>query len=144
MNNQGTNNTLPAPQLLRGVRIIGLAALLLFALGLGWAAAEEQDYRQFRDPVKLEKLIESGGTPHIVVDVRTSGEYQGGHIPTAVNIPVQVIANKPPEVPKDRVVIVYCRSGNRSAAAAEILRENGYSRVVDFGGIYRWNGELEE
>ena len=92
----------------------------------------------------LEKLIESDDTPHIVVDVRTSGEYEGGHIPSAVNIPVQVIANKPPEVPKDQLVVVYCRSGNRSATAAEILRENGYSRVVDFGGIYRWNGELAQ
>ncbi|MFW5710830.1 MAG: rhodanese-like domain-containing protein [Spirochaetota bacterium] len=50
--------------------------------------------------------------------------------------------SQPPDVPKQQLVIVYCRSGSRSNRAAGILESLGYTRVVDFGGIYRWEGEL--
>jgi len=99
--------------------------------------------QRYADPAELAALIETGSPEHVLIDVRTPAEYSGGFIPTAVNIPVDSIAAAPPEVPKDRLVVVYCRSGNRSSRAAGTLRDLGYTRVVDFGGIMRWQGDLQ-
>lgn len=79
---------------------------------------------------------------HVLVDVRTPEEYAAGHIPTAVNIPVTEIAERPPSKGKSVLIIVYCRSGVRSAKAKTILTDLGYTDVVDFGGVSRWTGKL--
>lgn len=109
----------------------------------GDTAAVSAGIQRYADPAELAALIETGSPEHVLVDVRTPAEYSGGFIPTAVNIPVDSIAADPPDVPKDQLVIVYCRSGNRSSSAAGILRDLGYTRVVDFGGIMRWQGDLQ-
>ena len=134
-------------------KIIMVIILVLFLVGLGACAAESGNIAEknmeegtsesadYKDPEALARLIEEGETEHIVVDVRTPAEYADGHIPSAVNIPVSEIGGQPPSVPKDSLVVVYCRSGARSSRAAESLRALGYTRVVDFGGISRWDGE---
>lgn len=75
----------------------------------------------------------------ILLDVRTQEEYDGGHIPGAVCFPNEDIQ---PELPlpfeKDAEILVYCRSGRRSAEAAEKLADMGYTNVADFGGIQDW------
>ncbi len=86
----------------------------------------------------LKTMIDTGNPSYLLVDVRTPGEYAGGFIPTAINIPLQQIADTPPDAAKDSLVIVYCRSGNRSSQAARLLEEIGYTNIVDFGGISRW------
>ena len=86
----------------------------------------------------LQRMIQTGSPTYLLVDVRTPGEYKDGYIPSAVNIPLQQIAESPPRVDKESLVIVYCRSGNRSAQAAGLLKEMGYTNIVDFGGINRW------
>jgi len=78
---------------------------------------------------------------HLLVDVRTPEEFSGGHIPGAVNIPLQELETRLTEIPADSPVVLYCRSGNRSAQAADILREAGYSRVYDLGGINAWQSQ---
>ncbi len=80
----------------------------------------------------------------IVVDVRTLEEYNEGHIPNAISIPLETIENEA-EVKlknKDDLILVYCRSGRRSREAALKLIEKGYTNVIDFGGIKDWNGEV--
>ncbi len=74
--------------------------------------------------------------------MRTPAEYASGYIPTAVNTPVDVIGTQPPTVKKDALIIVYCRSGNRSATARKILMDLGFTNVIDFGAVSRWEGEL--
>lgn len=70
----------------------------------------------------------------VMLDVRTPEEFAEGHLEGAVNVPVQVLeAGKVPDVPREQPVIVYCRSGRRSAKAAELLRAQGYSQVYDLG-----------
>ncbi len=64
-----------------------------------------------------------------VLDVRAPEEYAAGHVPGAVNIPHDQIASRLAEVPKDKDVVLYCRSGRRSALAAEVLADNGYTRL---------------
>ena len=79
-----------------------------------------------------------------IVDVRTPEEYKAGHIPGAINIPVESIGDEPPAMlpATDELVMVYCRTGKRSAQAAQQLVDLGYTNVVDFGGIESWTGEV--
>ncbi len=76
----------------------------------------------------------------IIVDVRTAEEYRAGHIPDAVLIPNETITDTAPEQLADfnAEILIYCRSGNRSAQAANKLIALGYTNVHDFGGIADW------
>ncbi len=77
--------------------------------------------------------------PFMLLDVRTPDEYAAGHIKGAVLIPVQELAQRVSEVPKDKQVYVYCHSGGRSARAAGILVNAGYTRIENVvGGIVAW------
>ena len=80
----------------------------------------------------------SDDSDHLLIDVRTPGEYESGHIPGAINISVQTLPDRLDEISRDQPIVVYCRSGNRSATAAEILVDAGYSPVYDLGGIQDW------
>lgn len=87
------------------------------------------------------KTLMEGSSPTIV-DVRTVQEYADGHIPGAVNIPVETIGTeKPAELADtDDELIVYCRTGVRSKQASDKLVEMGYQHVNDMGGIVDWKG----
>lgn len=82
---------------------------------------------------------------YIILDVRTQEEYDQGHIPGAIVIPHEEIAEKAEEVltDKDQLILVYCRSGRRSKIAAEALVELGYTNIKEFGGIIDWPYEVE-
>lgn len=112
------------------------------AVGLTAAAALPAAEKGYDDPAGLAKLIREGKPAHVLVDVRTPAEYEAGHIPTAINIPVDVIGSKPPAVQKDTLIVVYCRSGNRSATARKILVDLGYTNLVDFGAVSKWTDAL--
>lgn len=81
---------------------------------------------------------------HVVVDVRRQDEYDNGHIPGAILIPNESIGDKQPEqLPDtDQIILIYCRSGNRSKQAAEKLSKMGYRNIYEFGGINTWTGEI--
>jgi rhodanese-related sulfurtransferase len=96
----------------------------------------------FANPDGLSRLITEKSEAYILVDVRTPEEYSSGHIPTAVNIPVSTIAMNLPTEDRSALIIVYCASGRRSAVAKKTLDGLRFIRVVDFGGISRWAGEL--
>ena len=93
---------------------------------------------------QLLDVIKKGKGDYTLIDVRTEDEFSGGHIPGAVNIPVDIIESSPPDVPKDSLIIVYCRSGARSNTARGILLRLGYTDVKDFGGISNYKGELAQ
>ena len=81
---------------------------------------------------------------HVIVDVRRPDEFETGHIPGAICIPNETIGSDQPEELPDlnQVILVYCRSGNRSKQAAQKLFEIGYTNVYEFGGIIDWTGEV--
>lgn len=83
-------------------------------------------------------------TNYIILDVRTAEEYASGHIPGAINIPNEAIAaENVQQLPdKEQLILVYCRSGNRSKQASEKLVDLGYTNIVEFGGINDWRGEI--
>ena len=81
----------------------------------------------------------------LILDVRRPDEFEGGHIPGAVCLPNEEIqaGNVRDTLPdRDRLLLVYCRSGRRSREAAEKLAALGYTRVYEFGGILDWTGEI--
>lgn len=80
----------------------------------------------------------------VVLDVREKDEYEEGHIAGAILIPYTEIKEQAEEkLPdKEQLILVYCRSGRRSAIAAESLVELGYGNVKDFGGIIDWPYEV--
>ena len=92
------------------------------------------------------KKIMDSGEEHIILDTREQDEFDEGHIPGAILIPYTEIENKAEETlpDKDKLILVYCRSGRRSKIAAESLSKLGYTNVKEFGGIIDWTYEIEK
>ena len=91
------------------------------------------------------KEIMGSEEDYVILNVHTQEEYDQGHIPGAVLIPnTEIEARAEEELPdKGQLILVYCRSGNRSKKAAEILVELGYTNIKKFGGIIDWPYEVE-
>ena len=81
---------------------------------------------------------------YILLDVRTKEEYESGYIPGAINILLSDInGNVVSSLPdKSRMILVYCRSGNRSRQASDKLSRLGYTNIIEIGGINSWKGEI--
>lgn len=79
-----------------------------------------------------------GGAAHQLVDVRTPEEFASGHLPDAINIPLQELSGRLGEIAANEPVVLYCRSGNRSGQAAQLLAGAGYTQILDLGGIIAW------
>ena len=109
---------------------------------------EEKGEKAMFEQITAEeaKKIMDSGEEHIILDVRAQNEYDQGHIPGAILIPHTEIENRAEdELPdKDKLILVYCRSGRRSKIAAESLAELGYTNVKEFGGINDWPYEVEK
>jgi len=83
---------------------------------------------------QAQTLVEAGAT---LVDVRSPEEFSEKHVPAALNIPVGDLERRITELPKDREVVVYCRSGMRAARAAQTLEAAGFT-VHNMGGVDDW------
>jgi len=93
---------------------------------------------------KTAKSMMETESNYIILDVRTQEEYNEGHIPNSVLLPNDQIGDKATDVlpDKDQMILIYCRSGNRSGQALEKLAELGYTQIYDFGGIIDWPYEV--
>ncbi len=120
-----------------------LAAILLVLTGCGGSKGENT-YQQ----ISQEEAKSRMDTRNLVVlDVREQEEYDTGHIPGAVLLPVGMISadTAAAVIPEtDTEVLVYCRSGNRSKTAAQTLADLGYTNIYEFGGINTWPYEVEK
>lgn len=94
---------------------------------------------------KQAKERMDSGDKIIILDVRTKEEYDEKHIPNAVLVPNEDILSEKPELlpDLDAEILVYCRSGVRSAQAAQKLANMGYTNIYEFGGILDWEYETE-
>jgi rhodanese-related sulfurtransferase len=81
--------------------------------------------------VNYQQLVQEGA---VIVDVRSPGEFQGGHIKGSINVPLQSIQSSLGKIPKNKTVITCCASGMRSASAKSILKSAGYEDVHNGGG----------
>ena len=118
-------------------------AMLLVLTGCGGTAAENT-YQQITQE-EAKNMMDTQEA--IVLDVREQDEFDAGHIPGAVLLPVGTITKDTataviPEL--DSVVLVYCRSGNRSKKASQALVDLGYTGIYEFGGINTWPYEVEQ
>ena len=118
-----------------------LLSLLLLAGCVG--NSDDSSYHQITQEEAKEMM---DAQEVIILDVREQDEYDSGHIPGAVLLPVGTIdeetaASVIPD--KDSTVLVYCRSGNRSKTASSALAELGYTNIYEFGGINTWSYETE-
>ena len=118
-----------------------LCAVLLF-VGCSTNSTKAATYRQITMDEAIAMMEKE--SDYIILDVRTKEEFAAGHIPNAINIANEVIGTTEiPELPnKDQLILVYCRSGNRSKQASEKLVALGYTNIVEFGGINSWPGEI--
>ncbi|MDM0625881.1 rhodanese-like domain-containing protein [Clostridium perfringens] len=93
-----------------------------------------------------KKLINDGEVT-LILDVRNEDEFAEGHLKNAIQIPVKELKENLSDIAKfkDELVLVYCRSGKRSAEAVDILKENGFKNLVHMkDGISKWDGEVEK
>lgn len=117
-------------------------ALFILILSSSCIFSKGEGYKRISmDEAKTLMEKEEG---YILLDVRTKGEYESGYIPGAINIPLSDIDEKIisflPD--KSQMILVYCRSGNRSREASDKLSKLGYSNVLEIGGINAWKGEI--
>ncbi|MEI6508283.1 MAG: rhodanese-like domain-containing protein [Bacteroidota bacterium] len=93
----------------------------------------------FGPSVDLAELVKNGA---VIIDVRTKGEYAGGHVKGSINIPLDQLKSNLKKIKKDDVVITCCASGMRSASAKSILKSSGYENVHNGGGWMSLNNKL--
>ncbi|WP_300177119.1 rhodanese-like domain-containing protein [uncultured Aliivibrio sp.] len=102
---------------------VGLSLLLAMASFTSWAS-ERGD--------KAWDLIEQGA---LLIDVRTPGEFNQGHLKDAANLPLNTVDTAFANIDKDTPIVVYCRSGNRSGKAMSYLQQEGFTQVHNGGGL---------
>jgi rhodanese-related sulfurtransferase len=94
------------------------------------------------DAAGAQKAIESGAQ---VIDVRSEGEYQLGHIPGSINVPVDQLETAAQGWDRNETYLVYCATGARSATAVETMKSMGFGNIRHFNaGIQAWGGNLEQ
>ncbi len=114
--------------------------MLLLPLGLSGCclvSIADHPYKQssaLRDALRERRVL--------LVDVRSPAEYRRGHIPGAINIPYEQIGRSLHLLPRDRDIVLYCKSGIRDAITRKRLRKRGYERVFSFCSYSRWKGKL--
>ena len=123
--------------------LVLISAMLLVLTGCGGTTVENT-YQQITQEAAKEMM----DTQDVVVlDVREQYEFDAGHIPGAVLLPVGSITKDSAAAvieDPDTVVLVYCRSGNRSKTASQALADIGYTNIYEFGGINTWPYEIEK
>ena len=125
--------TITVPVLL----IIQIAAAVLLLNSCGGAS-----YNKISQDEAMQMMQEQ--TDYLIVDVRRPDEFAEGHIAGAINVPNEEITDEMPELlpDKEQILLIYCRSGNRSKEASQKLAEIGYTKVYEFGGINTWEGDI--
>ncbi|MBR5049354.1 MAG: rhodanese-like domain-containing protein [Erysipelotrichaceae bacterium] len=116
--------------------------ILLCLLISGCSSQKKAEYRQITQQQAMEIMESESG--YIILDVRRPDEFAEGHIPGAICLPNEQIGTSEPDILPDKkqLILVYCRSGNRSKQASEKLAAMGYENVMEFGGIITWPGEI--
>lgn len=121
--------------------LISIMIAIIFFAGCS-AEVDKVDYKQITTEEAIAMMSEE--TDYIILDVRTPEEFESGHIKDAINLPNEMIGEKEiAELPdKEQLIMIYCRSGNRSKQAADKLVKLGYTSIVEFGGINTWTGKF--
>ena len=121
-------------------RLLLVAVLVAMLAGCGQSPAGASVDISVDEALRLWQNKEA-----IIIDVRTPGEYRDGHIPGVVNIPLDELEKRIGEIPKDKKVVLICRTGSRSAQGTRLLRSKGFNNVYNStGGMSTWKGPVEK
>ena len=125
--------------------LITLSAVLALTGCAGQPGQEESIMPNLITASEAKQMLDEQ-QGYVLLDVRTEQEYAEGHIPGALLIPNTELSEKAADLlpDKEQTILVYCRSGRRSAEAARTLADMGYTQVYDFGGIIDWPYEVEK
>src|SRR5512133_3413143 len=108
-----------------------LLLALLIAGAIAWFSFGNTSHHERIDGQRARALVDGGAR---LVDVRTPGEFEQRHLPSAINVPLQSLKDRMPLLePKDQPIVLYCRSGHRSGLAYAQLKHSGFSQLYDLG-----------
>ncbi len=129
----------------KSIIIISFAICLIFSMTGCGNSVENQDTGYTQITAEEAKQIMDTEDNYVILDVRTQEEYDEEHIPGAILIPDYEIKERAEAEleDKEQIILVYCRSGNRSKTASAALAEIGYTNIKEFGGIIDWPYETE-
>lgn len=130
-----------------------LAVLVLALMSLSLVGCDSDAYEDRKEQAKYRRITADEAQVlmqqmqnYLVLDVRSPEEYAAGHIPHAINIPMEQFGEEAPrELPdRNQTIFVYCVKGIRSMNVANRLAHMGYRNIVEMGGIQDWHGEIEK
>ena len=130
-----------------------LAMLLLIVMGFTIAGCAGDTVEERKDQAKYWRITADEAQvlmqreqDYLILDVRTPEEFAEGHIPHAINIPMDAFGEEAPrELPdRNQTIFVYCVKGIRSMNVANRLAHMGYKNIVEMGGIQDWHGDIEK
>lgn len=119
-----------------------IATFILVMVTAAGCSSNGPTYKQISQDEAMQMMQDE--TDYLIVDVRRPDEFAEAHIAGAINVPNEGITDEmPEELPDtDQILLIYCRTGNRSKEASRKLADIGYSNVYEFGGIETWKGEI--
>lgn len=126
-----------------------LSAVLFLSTGLlgcyeGYTGEDGDPLLAYLEPAALYDLTQNPDPDIWIIDVRSTVEFEAGHIPTAKSYPSAEIASRLGELPLTQYLIVHCQTGGLAQSVITgVLEPNGYTRFMNWGGIYRWPYALE-
>lgn len=128
---------------MKRILMLCLSLVLLLCGCVNHSTQSDVNYESISMSEGIERMENDEG--YIILDVRRADEFEAGHIPGAVNLPNEEIANNEIAMlsDKEQTIYIYCRSGNRSKQAANKLAALGYNNIIEFGGILDYTGEIE-
>lgn len=130
---------------MKNKKFIIVIFLFLLSCYEGYISSENANVlKKYLEPAKLKELIENPDPNILIIDVRPEASYLNGHIPKALSYPSATIKERLSEIPKDKYIILYCETGGRAQAVIKFLEQNGYSLLMNWGGVGRWPYELEK
>lgn len=132
-------------KILAGLLLVAVAFSIVGCAGEGMEEQKEQaKYR--RITTDEAQVLMQQEQDYLVLDVRSPEEFAAGHIPHAINIPMEAFDDEPPRQLSDRnqTIFIYCVKGIRSMNVANRLAHMGYKNIIEIGGIQDWHGEIEK
>lgn len=126
--------------MLKKITVLLIISLFLIGCYEGYTGADGEILLQYVDVDALKELTENPDDDIWIVDVRPKDSFDNGHIPTAKSFPSDEILDRLDELPEDKYLILYCETGGRAQYVfTKVLEEEGYTRIMNWGGYVRWN-----
>jgi rhodanese-related sulfurtransferase len=128
------------------IKLLSIVFTLLFLVSCheGYVSKDGEMLKQYLAPEALKTLVENPKDDIWIIDVRPESSYNKGFVPGAKSFPSSTILNRLDELPKDKYLIFYCETGGRAQKVIKRLEDEGYTKMMNWGGSGRWKWELKK